>query len=169
MLIHLVLVTHGITGEELGGRLETGWVHAGRQAIRTGNTILDPSRPLPPSGVVDADVRRQPDPMMPAWALLHLAAASAVVGGGEAVLEGDLGDGLHPPVVRVQFLERTVGAAPTDAAEADDLAESLDDEGGADGGQLETSAGIAAQRLRGEWRLDGLDLILSQHIYTTLM
>ena len=33
MLIHLVPVTQGITREEQGNRLETGWAHAGRQAI----------------------------------------------------------------------------------------------------------------------------------------
>jgi hypothetical protein len=82
MLIHLVLVTQGVTRAELGGRLETGWIHAGRQAIRTDNMNLDPSRPLPPSGVVDADVWVQPWPMMPTRALPHLVATDAAVGGG---------------------------------------------------------------------------------------
>jgi len=66
MLIHLVPVTQGMTREELGGRLETDWVHAGRQAIRADNMIIDPSRPIPPSGVVDVDVWVQTGPVMPA-------------------------------------------------------------------------------------------------------
>lgn len=53
MLIHLVRVTQGITREEPGGRLETGWVHAGQQAICTGDMIVDPSKPLP---VEDVDL-----------------------------------------------------------------------------------------------------------------
>jgi hypothetical protein len=56
MLIHLVSVTEVMTKEEPRGCLETGRIHTGQQAIRIDNTILDPSRPLPPPGVVDADV-----------------------------------------------------------------------------------------------------------------
>jgi hypothetical protein len=78
MLVHLVPVTQGITRGEPEGRLEAGRVHAGRRAIRTGDMIVDPSRPLPPPGVVDTDIW-----MLPAWALLHLVPASAVVGGRE--------------------------------------------------------------------------------------
>jgi hypothetical protein len=53
MPIHLVPVTQGITRGELGGRLETGWAHIGRQTIRTDNTVLDPPKPLP---VEDVDL-----------------------------------------------------------------------------------------------------------------
>jgi hypothetical protein len=46
---------------------------------------------------------------------------------GEAVLEGDLGDDLHAPVVGVKFPERAVGVSPADATRAEDLVEPLDD------------------------------------------
>ena len=83
----------------------------------------------------------------------YLIAASAIVGGGEAVLEGNLGDDLRSPVVGVQLLEWAVGIAPADAAGAEDLVQPLDDGwrlGGLDAGQLEATAGVAAQRLRRE-------------------
>jgi hypothetical protein len=54
-------------------------------------------------------------------------AEGPVVGGREAILEGDLGDDLRPPVVGVQLLERAVGIAPADAAGAEDLVQPLDD------------------------------------------
>jgi len=50
----------------------------------------------------------------------------------EAILEGDLGDDLRPPVVGVQFLKRAVDVAPADAAGAEDLVQPLDDVGGFD-------------------------------------
>jgi hypothetical protein len=44
---------------------------------------------------------------------------------GKPALESDLGDDPCPAVVRVQLLERAVGIAPADAAEAEDLVEPL--------------------------------------------
>jgi hypothetical protein len=101
----------------------------------------------------------------------HLLTASTIVVGVEPVLEGDPGDGLHPLVVRVKFLERAVGVGPADAAGAEDLVQSLDDGwrlGSLDAGQLEAAAGVAAERLRREGGLDGLYLILGQYLYTFL-
>jgi hypothetical protein len=99
-----------------------------------------------------------------------LIAAGAVVGGWEVELGGDLGDNLRPAVVGVQLLERAVGIPPADAAGAEDLVQPLDDGwrlGSLDTGQLEAPAGVAAQRLRREGGLEGLDLILSQHLDTS--
>jgi hypothetical protein len=70
---------------------------------------------------------------------------------------------LGAPVVRADLLERRVDVAPADAAATEDLVEPLDDEGSFDRGQLETTAGIGAQRLGWEWGLDRLHLILGQH------
>jgi hypothetical protein len=54
-------------------------------------------------------------------ALLHEVSASAIVGGGEAVLEGDPDDNLRPPVVGVQFLERSMRVAQAGAAGVEDV------------------------------------------------
>jgi hypothetical protein len=79
-----------------------------------------------------------------------LVTASTIVVGGEPVLEGDLDDGLHPPVVAVQPLERAVGITPADATGAEGLVEPVDDGwrlGGLDMGEFEAPAGVAAQGL----------------------
>jgi len=59
-------VTEGIAKEELGQRIQSGWIHAGRQAVNTASGILDPSKPMSPTGVVDVDVWILPEPMIPA-------------------------------------------------------------------------------------------------------
>jgi len=58
----------------------------------------------------------------------ELVTVSALVGGIEAVLEGDFGDDLRSSVVGVQFLEPAMDIPPADAAEAEDSVQSLDDE-----------------------------------------
>ena len=100
-----------------------------------------------------------------------LVTTCTIVGGREAVLEGNLGDDLRSPVVGVHLLGRAVGIAPADAAGAEDLVESPDDGwrlGSLDAGELEAAAGVAAEGLGWEGGLEGLDLILGQYIDTSL-
>ena len=63
--IHLVPVNQGMTREELAQRLQSGWVLVGRQAANVAQGIIDPSKPMPPSGVVDVDVWVLSEPMLP--------------------------------------------------------------------------------------------------------
>jgi hypothetical protein len=70
--IRLVPVNQGMTREELAQRLQSGWVLVGRQAANVAQGIIDPSKPMPPSGVVDVDVWGLSEPMLPAAALAHL-------------------------------------------------------------------------------------------------
>ena len=65
-VVHLVPTTHGMNKEEVVGRINAGWTMAGRQAVQTNGLIVDPSQPIPPSGVIDADVWVLNEPMIPA-------------------------------------------------------------------------------------------------------
>jgi hypothetical protein len=78
MITHIIPTTHGMTREELQERLETSWVYAGRQAVRMGDLIVDPTQPLPPNGIVDADIWIQPEPMIPAQPLNLFTGGSTV-------------------------------------------------------------------------------------------
>ena len=64
-VVHLVPVTHGMSKDEVVGRIQAGWVLAGRQAVQSTELIVDPSKPIPPSGVVDVDVWVLNEPMVP--------------------------------------------------------------------------------------------------------
>ena len=82
-LIHVVPCQLGMGQDELLGRLQSGWIMAGRQAMRMGGGIVDPTHPIPPSGVVDCDVWLLPEPMIPAGQLA-LYLVEMLEGGAQA-------------------------------------------------------------------------------------
>ena len=98
-VIHVIPVTQGMSEQELAGRLQSGWIHAGRQAVNVGQGIVDPSKPMTPTGIVDCDVWVLPEPMMPALALaralLHLADDGGDLVTLERLAEGVLGQSLN--------------------------------------------------------------------------
>lgn len=65
MLIDFVPVTEGLTEQEVGQRIQTGWVYFGRQAVNVRSGIIDPTRPLAPTGLLDMDIWVLPQPTIP--------------------------------------------------------------------------------------------------------
>ena len=70
-LIHLVPISEGMVREELAKRLQTGWVLAGRQAINLRSNIIDPTKPMTPTGVTDVDVWVLPEATIPSGLVAH--------------------------------------------------------------------------------------------------
>ena len=64
-VVHIVPVTHGMTKDEVLGRIQSGWVMAGRQAVHNNGLIVDPSQAAAPTGVIDADIWVLNEPMAP--------------------------------------------------------------------------------------------------------
>jgi len=73
MKMHLIPVTEGITTEELGQRIQAGWVHIGQMLIAQ-KGIIDPTKPMTHTGLVPAEMWVLPEPIMPVGAF-----ASAMV------------------------------------------------------------------------------------------
>ena len=70
-LIHLVPVGEGMMREELAQRIQSGWVLAGRQAINLRSAIIDPTKPMTPTGVTDVDVWVLPEATIPSGLVAH--------------------------------------------------------------------------------------------------
>jgi hypothetical protein len=65
MKVLLVPVTEGMKEEAIIGRLQAGWVLIGRQSVDLRTSVIDPTKPMAPSGVIDVDVWALPEPTMP--------------------------------------------------------------------------------------------------------
>jgi hypothetical protein len=71
-MIRFVPVTDGLTPGQVQELIRTGWVKVGRQAVRMDQQIIDPTKPMPPSGIVDVDVWMLPEPTVPASVIVEV-------------------------------------------------------------------------------------------------
>ncbi len=76
-LIHCIPANQPITTEEIAQRLSSGWVYVGQMIVQ-GSGVVDPSKPMTPTGAIPASVWVLPEPMVPAGALVQLLANAYV-------------------------------------------------------------------------------------------
>jgi hypothetical protein len=109
-----VPVNVGLAPEEIEEMLGTGWVLAGRQAVRVGGGIIDPSKPIPPSGVIDHDIWILVEPTVSVGRVVNVLVDAGEMGMPVAVL-----DYLCKHIVGDSYdnIRRAVMAARASAAE----------------------------------------------------
>lgn len=71
MQMHFIPTNKGMDREELGSRIQHGWIYFGRQAVR-GPAIANVTEPNAPIGVADVDIWVLPEPTIPLSALVHI-------------------------------------------------------------------------------------------------
>jgi len=64
MKIHLLPLGQGITADELGQRIQAGWMYVGQMRIAQ-KGIIGPTKPMTSWGLVPAEVWVLSEPMMP--------------------------------------------------------------------------------------------------------
>ena len=119
-LIHLVPISEGMSREELAERVQSGWILAGRQAINLRSAVIDPTKPMAPTGVADVDVWVLPEATIPSGLVAHtlIEAYTAAPDREEKVL---LLDDLARKIfgAGILILVEKVAAAAASAAEAE--------------------------------------------------
>jgi len=116
--IHVIPVGQGMGQQELQSRLMSGWVLVGRQAINMAGQIIDPSKPMTPTGIIDVDVWMLPEPTIPAGIVIAALVKAHQEGQAEPGLMLDsvcralFGEGIVPMAEKFEAArERQTSAA----------------------------------------------------------
>ena len=81
--VHFIPAVEGARPEEIVRRIETGWIFVGRMTTHLEQKFIDPTKPVPPSGVMEVDVWMLPEATIPVRVVAS-AVYEAYKNGGDA-------------------------------------------------------------------------------------